>query len=176
MESLTRMTSCASKTSMDGNSKDRKRDSLDDGREEDTSLPAEELLVVLPIEDSLDLHTFSPKEIRPLVEEYLHQCQLREFREVRIIHGRGTGTQRSIVRSLLAKNACVAEFKDAPPESGGWGATTVVSLKPKEPSAVEGSYGRGDVMRPVLGQVVDSAFGLRGRARGRRRRLSSTPG
>ena len=126
------MISCASKTSMDGNTKVRKRDSLDDRREEDTSLPvADELLVVLPIEDSLDLHTFPPKEIRPLVEEYLHQCQLRDFREVRIIHGRGTGTQRSIVRLLLATNSCVAEFKDAPPESGGWGATTVV-LKPKE--------------------------------------------
>ena len=92
----------------------------------------EETAVVVPIEDSLDLHTFSPKQIRPLVEEYLYQCQQREFREVRIIHGRGTGTQRNIVRSLLAKNPCVAEFKDAPPESGGWGAT-IVMLKPKEP-------------------------------------------
>jgi len=116
---------------MDGNSKVRKRDSLGD-REEDISLPvADELLVVLPIEDSLDLHTFPPKEIKPLVEEYLHQCQLRDFREVRIIHGRGTGTQRSIVRLLLASNSCVAEFEDAPPESGGWGAT-IVQLKPKK--------------------------------------------
>ena len=87
---------------------------------------------MLPIEDSLDLHTFSPKEITPLVEEYLYQCQLREYREVRIIHGRGTGTQRAIIRSVLAKHSCVAEFKDAPPESGGWGAT-MVKLKPKEP-------------------------------------------
>ena len=86
--------------------------------------------MVLPIEDSLDLHAFSPKEITPLIEEYLHQSELRAFREVRIIHGRGTGTQRTIVRSLLAKHPCVAGFKDAPPESGGWGAT-VVSLKPK---------------------------------------------
>ena len=115
---------------MDGNS--RKRDTFDEGGEEDTSLPVEEELVVaLPIEDSLDLHTFSPKEIKPLVEEYLYQCQQREFREVRIIHGRGTGTQRNIIRSLLAKNLYVAEFKDAPPESGGWGAT-MVTLKPKE--------------------------------------------
>jgi DNA-nicking Smr family endonuclease len=118
---------------MDGNSKGRKPGSVDEGREAETSLPAaEELLVVLPIEDSLDLHTFSPKEITPLVEEYLHQCRLRDFREVRIIHGRGTGTQRTIVRSLLAKHPYVAEFRDAPPESGGWGAT-MVKLKPKEP-------------------------------------------
>ena len=115
---------------MDGDS--RKRDSFDEGGEEDASLPVdEELVVALPIEDSLDLHTFSPKEIKPLVEEYLYQCQQREFREVRIIHGRGTGTQRSIVQSLLAKNPYVAGFKDAPPESGGWGAT-MVTLKPKE--------------------------------------------
>ena len=91
----------------------------------------EETAVVLPIEDSLDLHTFSPREIKPLVEEYLYQCQQRGFLEVRIIHGRGTGTQRNIIRSLLARNSCVAEFKDAPPESGGWGATMVM-LKPKE--------------------------------------------
>jgi len=117
---------------MDGNSNVKKRDVLDDGEKEDASLPDEqELTVALPIEDSLDLHTFSPKEIKPLVEEYLFQCQQREFREVRIIHGRGTGTQRNIVRSLLARNPYVAEFKDAPPESGGWGAT-IVMLKPKE--------------------------------------------
>jgi len=117
---------------MDGNSNRRKRDVLDDEEKEDACLPVEEKVVVeLPIEDSLDLHTFSPKEIKPLVEEYLFQCQQREFREVRIIHGRGTGTQRNIVHSLLARNPYVTEFKDAPPESGGWGATTVM-LKPKE--------------------------------------------
>ena len=116
---------------MDGNSDVGKCDAFDDGQEEDASLPVEEELVVaVPIEDSLDLHTFSPKEIKPLVEEYLYQCQQRESREVRIIHGRGTGTQRNIVRSLLANNPCVAEFKDAPLESGGWGAT-MVRLNPK---------------------------------------------
>jgi DNA-nicking Smr family endonuclease len=118
---------------MDGNSNIKKPDVFDNGEEAEACLPIEEeLLVALPIEDSLDLHTFSPKEIKPLVEEYLYQCQQREFREVRIIHGRGTGTQRNIVRSLLAKNPYVAEFKDAPPESGGWGAT-MVRLKPNEP-------------------------------------------
>ena len=118
---------------MDGNSEVRKSDAFDDIKKEDASLPClEDLVVALPIEDWLDLHTFSPKEIKPLVEEYLYQCQLREFREVRIIHGRGTGTQRNIIRSLLATNPRVAEFKDARPESGGWGATTVI-LKPKEP-------------------------------------------
>lgn len=118
---------------MDGNSNVRKRDVFDGGEKEDACLPVEEEQVVaLPIEDSLDLHTFSPREIKPLVEEYLYQCQQHGFREVRIIHGRGTGTQRNIVRSLLARNSSVSEFKDAPPESGGWGAT-IVWLNPKEP-------------------------------------------
>ena len=118
---------------MGGNNEVRETDVFDDGEKEGASLPVEEgLAVALPIEDSLDLHAFSPREIKPLVEEYLYQCQQREFREVRIIHGRGTGTQRNIVRSLLARNPYVAKFKDAPPESGGWGATMVM-LKPKEP-------------------------------------------
>jgi DNA-nicking Smr family endonuclease len=84
--------------------------------------------VVIPIEDELDLHTFQPKEIRAAVEEYLFQCQQKGLSEVRLIHGRGTGTQRSIVRSLLAKNPRVLRFYDARPESGGWGAT-IVELK-----------------------------------------------
>ena len=107
--------------------------------EEQEFLQDEEgLPVQLPIEDSLDLHTFSPGEIKPLIEEYLYQCQRREFHEVRIIHGRGTGTQRKIVRSLLARNPRVAGFKDAAPESGGWGAT-MVTLKPKDPDSIQNS-------------------------------------
>ena len=84
--------------------------------------------VLLPIEDSIDLHTFSPKEAKPLVEEYLYQCQSRGMKEVRIIHGRGTGVLRQIVRSVLEKSSLVERFGDAPPERGGWGAT-VVQLK-----------------------------------------------
>lgn len=98
---------------------------VEETREDDAGPTPAGDQVVLRIEDSLDLHSFSPREIKPLVEEYLYQCQQRGFREVRIIHGRGTGTQRNIVRSLLAGNPRVAEFKDAPPESGGWGATRV---------------------------------------------------
>ncbi len=93
--------------------------------EEDPFSPSETAPVALPIEDVLDLHSFSPKDIRPLVEEYLLQCHQRGFLEVRLIHGRGTGTQRQIVRSLLARHSLVAEFGDAPPEAGGWGATLV---------------------------------------------------
>lgn len=82
--------------------------------------------VVIPIEESIDLHTFSPKDISGVVEEYLEQCRRAGLYEVRIIHGRGKGIQRRIVRSILEKHSLVASFKDAPPESGGWGSTVVV--------------------------------------------------
>ena len=85
--------------------------------------------VVLPIEDSIDLHAFSPKEIPSVVEEYIEQCVRAGIYEIRIIHGRGKGIQRQIVRSLLEKHPLVLSFKDAPPESGGWGSTVVVLRK-----------------------------------------------
>ena len=67
----------------------------------------------IPIEDSIDLHTFQPREIRIVVEEYLYQAMKRGFKEVRIIHGRGTGVQRQIVQSILEKHPEVAGFHDA---------------------------------------------------------------
>lgn len=85
--------------------------------------------VVLPIEDSIDLHPFSPKDISSVVEEYLEQCRRAGISEVRIIHGRGKGIQRQIVRSILEKHPVVLSFKDAPPESGGWGSTVVALRK-----------------------------------------------
>lgn len=85
--------------------------------------------VLLPLEDSIDLHPFSPKDIPSVVEEYLEQCIQAGLPEVRIIHGRGVGVQRNIVRSLLEKNPAVDFFQDAPAEAGGWGATRVVLKK-----------------------------------------------
>ena len=82
--------------------------------------------VSLPIEDSLDLHSFAPKDVRPVVEEYLKEAASRGFREVRLIHGRGIGVQRASVQGLLAGHHLVERFFDAPPERGGWGATVVV--------------------------------------------------
>ncbi len=84
--------------------------------------------VRIPIEDFIDLHAFSPRETKMVVEEYLLEAHKRGYRQVRIIHGRGIGTQREIVRSTLAKHPLVERFQDARPESGGWGAT-VVRLK-----------------------------------------------
>lgn len=86
--------------------------------------------VVLPLQDSIDLHAFQPKDIPSVVAEYLEQCIEAGLSEVRIIHGRGVGIQRNIVRSLLEKHSGVELFQDAAPEAGGWGATRVV-LKQK---------------------------------------------
>jgi dsDNA-specific endonuclease/ATPase MutS2 len=79
--------------------------------------------VEVPIGDTLDLHAFRPKDIAAVVADYLEECARRGLREVRLIHGRGTGTQRAVVRSLLATHPLVTDFTDAPPERGGWGAT-----------------------------------------------------
>jgi DNA-nicking Smr family endonuclease len=81
--------------------------------------------VPIPIEDALDLHAFLPQEIPDVVADYLAECVRLGLREVRLIHGRGTGTQRLRVQSLLARHPSVETFADAPPERGGWGATVV---------------------------------------------------
>ena len=94
---------------------------------DDSDSPFNEPIVV-PLEDSIDLHAFSPKEIPSVVEEYIEQCVEAGIYEARIIHGRGKGIQRQIVRSILAKHPLVLSFKDASPEAGGWGST-VVKLK-----------------------------------------------
>ncbi len=82
-------------------------------------------VVSIPIEDWIDLHTFSPKEIPSLLEEYLLECQKKGFRQVRIIHGKGKGVQMRMVHSFLRKSPMVESFQLAGPEGGGWGATTV---------------------------------------------------
>ena len=103
---------------------------MDGGDDEDVELDGlgDDDTIELPIEDALDLHAIHPRDVRTAVEGYLEACQERGFREVRIIHGRGTGTQRAIVRSLLERSPQVAAFRDAEPERGGWGAT-IVALK-----------------------------------------------
>lgn len=79
--------------------------------------------VEIPIEDVLDLHPFRPDETAAVVEDYLLEAVRRGFREVRLIHGRGTGVQRAIVRAALSRSPLVLGFGDAPPGAGGWGAT-----------------------------------------------------
>jgi dsDNA-specific endonuclease/ATPase MutS2 len=81
--------------------------------------------VVLCNGDVLDLHSFKPKDIPSVVEEYLEECRRSGLLQVRLIHGKGAGVQRATIRSLLVKNSNVLSFEDAPAEAGGWGATIV---------------------------------------------------
>jgi DNA-nicking Smr family endonuclease len=75
----------------------------------------------IPITDVLDLHTFQPKDAKVAVEEYLYQCALKGFRYIRIIHGKGAGVHREMVRVLLQRSAYVESFQDGP----DWGSTAV---------------------------------------------------
>jgi len=81
--------------------------------------------VEIPIDGVLDLHTFSPKEVKDLVPEYIGECLRRGITEIRIIHGKGTGALKATVHALLKKDRRVASFTDAGMGAGGWGATTV---------------------------------------------------
>ncbi len=84
----------------------------------------------IPIEDRIDLHPFSPREVVSVVEEYLEEAAGAGLRHVRIIHGRGTGAQRRMVRAALSRHPRVESYGDAPAEAGGWGATLVLLRLP----------------------------------------------
>jgi dsDNA-specific endonuclease/ATPase MutS2 len=89
-----------------------------------TEEPFEEPFRLL-ITDVFDLHTVSPRDVEFVVEEYLNEANRLGLKALRIIHGRGIGVQREIVRKILARTSFVASFGDAPAEAGGWGATIV---------------------------------------------------
>jgi dsDNA-specific endonuclease/ATPase MutS2 len=84
--------------------------------------------VIVPIEDVIDLHTFRPRDIPNLIEDYIAECVRAGFASVRIIHGKGTGAQKKRVHDLLRCNPHVRSFTDAALDAGGWGAT-IVELK-----------------------------------------------
>jgi len=81
--------------------------------------------VPIPITDVFDLHSVPPPDVKAVVEAYLEEAHKLGFRALRIIHGRGIGVQREIVRAVLAKTDFVDSFRDAPAEAGGWGATII---------------------------------------------------
>jgi len=81
--------------------------------------------VALPIDGCLDLHTFSPKDLKTLVPDYLDECLARGITEVRIVHGKGVGHLRRSVHALLERHPAVVRFALAPPGRGSWGATLV---------------------------------------------------
>ena len=85
--------------------------------------------IEFPINGTLDLHTFSPSDVKDLVPEYLVECRKLGILQVRIIHGKGIGTLKHTVHAVLEKLAYVESFRTAEEEAGGWGATIVVLKK-----------------------------------------------
>jgi len=79
--------------------------------------------VPIPITDTFDLHTVTPREAKVALIEYLSEINRLGFKVVRIIHGRGIGVQRQMVRQVLSETPWVLSFSDAPEEAGGWGST-----------------------------------------------------
>jgi len=90
-----------------------------------------EIPVEIPVEDSIDLHPFPPRDVPDVVDAYLEVAVEKGFAEVRLIHGRGIGVQRDRVQKLLARHSLVSGFHDAPANRGGWGAT-VAYLRVKD--------------------------------------------
>jgi DNA-nicking Smr family endonuclease len=88
----------------------------------------------IPIEESLDLHAFHPRDIPSVVDEYLHAAHAAGFVEVRLIHGRGKGVQRGIVQSILEDHPLVGAFWDAP--DAHLGATVVQLVRNPDPGSV----------------------------------------
>lgn len=83
--------------------------------------------VEYPIDGTLDLHTFSPQEVKDLIPEYIHACLEKGIYKIRIIHGKGTGTLKAIVWSILEKHPDIASYK-LDSGSSSWGAT-LINLK-----------------------------------------------
>ena len=86
-------------------------------------------IIELEITDTLDLHSFQPKDVRAVVEEYLKEVRKKGFETVRIIHGKGIGVQREMVRKILAEKDYVSSFRNGDEFSGGGAGATVVKFK-----------------------------------------------
>ncbi|AKF11115.1 Smr/MutS family protein [Sandaracinus amylolyticus] len=86
-------------------------------------------VVALPIDGVLDLHTFDPRELGDLLPTWIDECRAHGLFELRIVHGKGTGALRRSVHAILARRDDVLEYRLAPPERGGWGATLVTLRK-----------------------------------------------
>lgn len=85
--------------------------------------------VPLPITGELDLHTFRPADLGELLPAYFAECRARGIREVRVVHGKGTGTLRETVHAHLRRSPLVVSFRAGDEHSGSWGAT-LVTLRP----------------------------------------------
>ena len=88
--------------------------------------------IQFPINDILDLHTFLPREVPDLLDDYFEACVAKGVLSVRVIHGKGQGILRARVLKHLKRHPLVRTIKAAPSEAGGWGAT-LVELSPNDP-------------------------------------------
>src|SRR5438045_9099240 len=84
--------------------------------------------VRIPITDTFDLHTIAPRDVKAALEAYLEEAHRLGLTALRIIHGRGIGVQREMVRTVLGRTECVVSFVDAPAEAGS-GVETIVTLR-----------------------------------------------
>lgn len=96
--------------------------------EADSPLSDADKVIPLPIDGVLDLHTFTPRQVKDVVLDYLAECRARGILEVRVIHGKGIGNLRRTVHALLSQHPHVISYAEAGAAYGGWGAT-IVRLK-----------------------------------------------
>jgi len=87
--------------------------------------------IEIPINGELDLHTFSPKEVKSLLYEYISACMDKNIFSIRIIHGKGKGILKETVRKVLEEHPDVVSITNAPPNAGGWGAT-LIKVNPRQ--------------------------------------------
>ncbi|HYV84711.1 MAG TPA: Smr/MutS family protein [Patescibacteria group bacterium] len=91
--------------------------------------------VAIPIDGTLDLHSFRPREVEPLLIDYFDACRERGILEVRVVHGKGTGALRRTVHAILDRLPGVASWRPADETGGGWGATLVILLPLASPAS-----------------------------------------
>lgn len=99
--------------------------------EPDENVPFGDEPLEIEITDVFDLHSVPARDVKAVVESYLEEAHARGFTGIRIVHGRGIGVQREIVRSVLARTPFVVDYTDAPAEAGGWGATIATLQAPE---------------------------------------------
>jgi DNA-nicking Smr family endonuclease len=96
------------------------------GKKQDNIWQMDDEPVRIPVTDVFDLHSVPDRDAKEIVEEYLREARALGLRHVRIIHGRGIGVRREMVRAILERTEFVESYGDAPAEAGGWGATLAV--------------------------------------------------